>query len=734
MTDTTEQERKAFFKTKTLRQYPEDLERVFRIMTIGRGVGAFKVVGTGSSKITPYFGDIDISNKVRYPLDRFQSARMFEMDIKRIVREVLTTENLYFSDFKCGETGGEGIHWTARQVLLGRHRDTSLLDAIQQRDHVIKLDCFTEHNNRLIEITTFFILYYDTDKTLNTPKDSSKETLKRSLMKDVMHYTTEEKNYFKAVKRLYSLLKLTGKATDRQVEFIEDILSGNASLLSQTLSIIEGIIHILETPHLREEVPLESILDSLDTIKFNINSVAQIVPHTDSISSDIHTIKGEIKDKTYKENDFVVSQLHELEKDLKARLSDYTKEQLKENHIDLQQPVRGGGVEDMIRNRMMDALKEERDRLLETKARKQEKGLTEIDNIVGDESGARGEVQRHWINTLNEIRKETAQRLGIPEDRFEPKVDGIPWSQIMNADGMNTYIRKKTGISVPNITTQQIGEFVEKSLRNFEKNMSLTDPPANPANAYHPEVSLSKNSKPLKGKVGKQGRPARPPAPPAQPQPAPAPAPAPVIVPAVPVPQGVHPPPPPPSMGHLPSPPATQWYSPQTLYAPALVKTPTSTSSTTSSSGITFSPRTPHAPTSSSGNTPPGISPSSLFVSSLRTQVAKSQAQDPSTAMTPTPPPGTPTPRRVRVSPPTQSSPPRTGTPRRSARIAQQSRARGTTTTQATSPTQRIARATTPPPPRTTQRQQDIEDLRASILPAGSRRSRKPTQKAQGNI
>lgn len=435
-----------FYDKKSPSVFPEEVKHAINLLSIPHS--HVSIVGTSSSKLTPYFGDIDIYNKVDFKATRKEAVKTFELFIKSRIPLIQMTNDLYFSDFKCGEHEGNGIHWTQQEILNGTTRHTSLEQAIGQHNHVIKIDVLIIYGNRIIELTVFYDLYYH-GENLNGDGFSIK-TVEESLKKDIDHYTGEEPNHFKAIKRYYSLLRITGKANDKDIKFISDILSSNAGLVSQNIAILEGLELVLDNPQ-KFSVDLQDLINIVENIQFNLQSTGEVLIN-ESVVSQLSNIKQLLLSSSQQNNKAVAVMIKNIVASLKKSLNLYTIDKLKQNNINL----KGGSLRTLLRERALRQLKREavveaeikqREKTAENKkeAVKKEKELlakTAIDDITDPDTTVVKSIDKVWAEEINElftryIREERRQynaRTGqnVQMGNFKPSItiDGMPISSL----------------------------------------------------------------------------------------------------------------------------------------------------------------------------------------------------------------------------------------------------------------------------------------------------------------
>lgn len=186
-------------------------------------------IGSFTFPIQKYPSDIDVNAFVT-----IASARTFVKDLQKLVKRLTSREaaarGIFFSDFKAGDAGGgEGIHWTAPEILAGKNVHGRLLDAVQQKS-IVKLDIIAI-SDRAVEASAFFLLMYPDGKFVNIPEDFY-ATYADNLRADARAYWKDKP--FKSIKRMWSLGRLSG--SKKLLLALAPAIDSNLSVLGQVAS------------------------------------------------------------------------------------------------------------------------------------------------------------------------------------------------------------------------------------------------------------------------------------------------------------------------------------------------------------------------------------------------------------------------------------------------------------------------------------------------------------------
>jgi hypothetical protein len=201
------------------------------------------VQGSFNFPIYPYYSDIDSINRV-YIKDSYKNSVIVFFNHLVRVAEYLKTNNrgFLFSDLKAGldRDTGKGIHWTNDEILKGKKKGYNLIDSIQQ-DGYCKIDVIIPYYGRYIEVSLIYSVSCLDGIIGQTPL--SLEDFKIQITKSY-YELMDEGNYYKAIKRLYSLSRLTKDIST--IKKIEPLLVSNLGKLSTIKSDLATIKLIIE--------------------------------------------------------------------------------------------------------------------------------------------------------------------------------------------------------------------------------------------------------------------------------------------------------------------------------------------------------------------------------------------------------------------------------------------------------------------------------------------------------
>jgi len=225
------------------------------------------VQGSYNFPIYPYYSDIDSINRVKINFDHRLALNIFIYHIQKVAKYLKTNKRGWmFSDLKCGLDGNnKGIHWKLDEILKGRtHSGKSLINSLTENGYC-KYDVIVPYYGRYIEISLIYSVFSNDGLIGQVPL-----SLNDFIIQITKSYyeLMSEGNYYKAIKRLYSLSRLTKDV--KTIRAISQLLTSNLGKLSQIkadLSTIKLIIDNGNYPTLNYiNIEFNKIKEGLATI------------------------------------------------------------------------------------------------------------------------------------------------------------------------------------------------------------------------------------------------------------------------------------------------------------------------------------------------------------------------------------------------------------------------------------------------------------------------------------
>jgi len=215
------------------------------------------VVGSANVKRNLYYSDYDLFQEVQG-----KSEQLIYNHFKAVFNIIKSSSNVVISDFKLGkDEKGDALRWDYNDIIKETNNGVSFNDALKM-ESIIKLDIIIYINGRFIEISETFNIYLNGKPNMNY----SKEEVIKNITEDYKELVNDG-NYFKSLKRMYSILKLNDD-NDTRLNILVDYFNQPIGLLYRCKSDLETINIILHY----NKFTLEQIKDSLQMLKELISS------------------------------------------------------------------------------------------------------------------------------------------------------------------------------------------------------------------------------------------------------------------------------------------------------------------------------------------------------------------------------------------------------------------------------------------------------------------------------
>lgn len=252
-----------------------------------------KIIGSFSDPKLKYFSDVDSQTIVETEKDYFSLKKNFQ----KIAFEVDKNQNLTFLDFKAGFVSGKPVKWTLIEILAGyTHTSTGVLkfEDVFAQTSIIKIDVvlWTPSKEEVIEVTVnYYFTFPDGSKTFRIETD---EVMRSKMLWD--YQNLKEKNFFKAIKRLYTFYKFTKdeEAQDRVLR----VLNSNLGAKAVKISKMKTIVDVLKLPY----YPRGQVLKVLPKGSEKYNTVELLKRLEERIKVDTENLSYEARESLLAEN------------------------------------------------------------------------------------------------------------------------------------------------------------------------------------------------------------------------------------------------------------------------------------------------------------------------------------------------------------------------------------------------------------------------------------------------
>ena len=244
----------------------KNIKKLLKLLTLYE----YDILGSAADPNVKYKSDVDAQEIINLSIDDNKDYNDIYKFFKDLFIKIKKSKNIYITDFKCGHYNNTlPIRWTYDDIMNGYvetdGEKKDFITALNQRS-IIKIDIILlDEDDKLYKelSVNYYFNYINEDKktefsTNLNPTD--KDYIIISLKEDIEEFKKEE-NYYKMLKRMYSLYKIEYKPTNKLLKIINSPIGLLNSYVNQ-LNIINDIIELskLNKPNIND-------------IKYNINYV-----------------------------------------------------------------------------------------------------------------------------------------------------------------------------------------------------------------------------------------------------------------------------------------------------------------------------------------------------------------------------------------------------------------------------------------------------------------------------
>jgi hypothetical protein len=220
----------------------------------------YKIIGTANDPDILYSSDLDLQV---YWKGGVEGVKYITKVFKDKFSEAIGNPDIYITDFKCGEIGGEPLRWDAKSIKSGivkqYSRKTTFQEALQQKS-VIKLDVMAKIDGIFEEYSCNY--YFNFGGITNYEKQPREEVVE-GYQKDIRELYGEGKS-FKALRRIYSLVEMTGNAPS-VMKLLQEYFNSPIGLINKCKNQTEILILMLEQKF--RKIKKKDLVRNLEWIK-----------------------------------------------------------------------------------------------------------------------------------------------------------------------------------------------------------------------------------------------------------------------------------------------------------------------------------------------------------------------------------------------------------------------------------------------------------------------------------
>ena len=209
------------------------------------------MVGSASIKKAIYYGDYDLFERVEG-----HSKSSVYAHFKSLFYHVNKLPKIVITDFKIGDK-----RWSYDDIMSKEKEGMSFDDALNVKG-IIKLDIIALINSRFYEITEVYQMCFNGKCNMDYKKD---EIIKDLV--DEYKLKTNEGNYMKALKKMYSIIKIKN-INDPKLDVLLNYFNSPIGLLYRNKSELETLLIVLDN----DKFTLDDVRMSLESIKEQVSA------------------------------------------------------------------------------------------------------------------------------------------------------------------------------------------------------------------------------------------------------------------------------------------------------------------------------------------------------------------------------------------------------------------------------------------------------------------------------
>lgn len=214
------------------------MEKIITFLTINDD---YSIIGSAADKKLKYSSDVDVQEYIELEGQTDEILNNIYQLFKKKYKEAYQNDSVFITDFKLGVLEhNAAIKWTRKDINQGYvdtgNRKITFKECLLQKS-VIKIDIVHYEDNMYKEysVNYYFLINEHSTNPFITDKD-----LVNEFVLEYYKYM-KEKNYFKALKRLYSLYKIIKKPAKQLISFLNSDV-GKMNHKKTSLEVILGLL------------------------------------------------------------------------------------------------------------------------------------------------------------------------------------------------------------------------------------------------------------------------------------------------------------------------------------------------------------------------------------------------------------------------------------------------------------------------------------------------------------
>jgi hypothetical protein len=297
----------SIFKPKNYDEFEDKIVDIFKFMSL---TDKYHLVGASSLKTSLYATDFDLYET--YKGENVNEKEKLEYIAKMFKDKFIQAEKnpfTYIIDFKAGvddnydeETQRDKyiLRWSKNDMkngykIMGDGRKKWLEECLLDKRSIVKMDLVVYINGVFEEFSEIYLIEINGKKNHDP---LSKIELYNSIKKDFEKYV-KSKNYFKALRRYYSMLRVMGDKKDYlKILQLANFFNSQIGLVYKCKGELETLLNVIETKF--KKAPITQLRNTLQIIKQQLSSISMI-QLTRDLPKIIDTITVSVHSKDIKE-------------------------------------------------------------------------------------------------------------------------------------------------------------------------------------------------------------------------------------------------------------------------------------------------------------------------------------------------------------------------------------------------------------------------------------------------
>ena len=209
------------------------------------------MVGSASVKKNIYYSDYDLFEKVEG-----HSKSSVYAHFKSLFYHINKLPKIVITDFKIGNS-----RWSYTDIMNKEKNGVDFDDALDTKG-IIKLDIVALINDKFYEITEVYQMCFDGKCNMDYKPDD--------IIKDIVDdykIKINQGNYMKALKKMYSIIKLKN-SNDPKLNVLLEYFNSPIGLIYRNKAELETLLLVLEN----DKFTLEDVKNSLESIKEQVSA------------------------------------------------------------------------------------------------------------------------------------------------------------------------------------------------------------------------------------------------------------------------------------------------------------------------------------------------------------------------------------------------------------------------------------------------------------------------------